>query len=88
MYKAKIISNLKQHPAKWVNPFIALGGLLGDHDKDHSPFDDLKELVTEGLVEKDIVSLGNDKFNRPLQGELYRYTPPIGNNPAILALVK
>ena len=88
MYKAKIISNLKQHPAKWVNPFIALGGLLGDYDNDHSPFDDLKELIAEGLVEKDTVYLGCDKFNRPMQGDLYRYTPPFGSSSALLSLVE
>ena len=88
MYKAKIISNLKQHPAKWVNPFIALGGLMDNYDSDHTPFDDLKELVEEGLVEKDYVSLGCDKFNRQLQGELYRYTPPFGMGSSNLSLVK
>lgn len=89
MFKAKIISNLEPHRAKWVNPFIALSGLIYKNyeEGESSPFDELNELIVEGLVEKKTVELGYDKFERPIHGDLYRYTPPINWNGNKLTLV-
>ena len=90
MFKAKIISNLEQHPAKWVNPFVALRGLIYNNYEEgkQSPFKDLQELIQEGLVEKDTVSLGVDKYNRPIRGDLYRYIPPFNSTERKLTIVK
>lgn len=90
MFKAKIISNLSKHPAKWVNPFITLGGLMGENLQEgvNTPHDDLNELIREGIVEKNTVHLGFDKFDRPIHGDLYRHTPGFEDLGRKLTLVK
>ena len=89
MFKGKIISNLSQHPAKWVNPFVTLGGLIYNtyEEGEKTPHEELNELINEGLVEKNTVQLGFDKFDRPIHGDLYRYTPPFDSHGNKLTLV-
>ena len=73
MYKAKILANLKSHGYKWVNYFCAMQG-LDSHDTGNS----LRDLIRENKVEKQMVSLGADKFGRPVSAPLYRVTPNYG----------
>ena len=80
MSKAKILNNLKGRVA-FVNDMTAISGL--DFSEGLA---DLKELIAEGKVETEVVTLGTDKFNRPVQGTLYRAIAR--NIPEGLSLVK
>lgn len=71
MYNAKILANLKSCGAKWVNPVIALSDIFGEDGSMES----LNELIREGKVEKQMVSLGDDKFGQAISAPLYRVTP-------------
>lgn len=66
MSKAKILNNLKGRVA-FVNDMTAVSGL--DLVEGLA---DLKELIAEGKVETQMVTVGTDNFNRPVRRPLYR----------------
>ena len=69
MSKAKILLNLKGR-CNFVNDITAISGL--DVGEGMTLLD---ELIAEGKVEKQMVTVGTDQFNRPIERPLFRSVP-------------
>lgn len=70
-FHQQIIENLKQHDGKYVNMFLTVEGI--DDVNLCDAFDALEELIEQGTVQRQMVSLPSPSGKGTTKAPLYRY---------------